>query len=212
MMLFFFFKCFNTFVTIQHIQFMKIDNNDFINFINGKTKGFENIFHHIYPTLISFASRHSINTMIAEDIVMETFNKAWEIREDMESSDSLKSYLYRSVHNKAMNAYRDLKNRERILQERYDGNKEEYFKELVIEEEVHRLLYNEIENLPDKCKKILKLNMKGLTLPEIAEDLNISINTVKTHKKRAVSILRNKFKNNRDVLILICLIFSDNIN
>ena len=191
---------------------MRINNDDFNSFTKGKTKGFESIFHKLYPTLVSFATGHSLDIMVAEDVVMEILNKSWEKKEGFKSIDSLISFLYTSVHHKSINVYRNTKNRERLLSENFSDTEEFSYKDILIEEEMHWLLYNAIEKLPKKCKEVLKLNMQGLTLKEIAEDLKLSLNTIKSHKKKALSVLREIFKHNPDMLLLIIAIFNNNIS
>ncbi len=67
------------------------------------------------------------------------------------------------------------------------------FEEIVIEENVHHRLYKAIEKLPEQGRKIFELSvLNGWKEKEITEDLNISLNTVKTHKKRALKSLREQ--------------------
>ena len=73
-----------------------------------------------------------------------------------------------------------------------------------IQEETIRLIYEAIESLPENCKNIIDLSLKGLKNDAIAETLKISVNTVKTHKKTAYKILRIKLK---DILPLAILLF-----
>ncbi len=54
-----------------------------------------------------------------------------------------------------------------------------------------KLVKQEIENLPPKCKQIFLLSKQdGLTNIEIAEFLNVSIKSVEAHITKAFSILR----------------------
>ncbi len=54
-----------------------------------------------------------------------------------------------------------------------------------------KLVKQEIENLPPKCKQIFLLSKQdGLTNTEIAEFLNVSIKSVEAHITKAFSILR----------------------
>ena len=69
---------------------------------------------------------------------------------------------------------------------------EQFFTNHVIEEEVFNQLTTEIRNLPKSSQEIMILVLNGLTNPEIADELNISVNTVKTQKKIAYSKLKHK--------------------
>ena len=63
-----------------------------------------------------------------------------------------------------------------------------------VEEELIRKLHVVIDQLPEQRKNILLLSIDGLTVQEIADQVNISINTVKTQKKRAYVFLKENLK------------------
>jgi len=57
---------------------------------------------------------------------------------------------------------------------------------------------NAIEKLPGECRKVFKMLYQGKTAAEIAEILQISVNTVYVQKNRAMKALRlslDKIKN-----------------
>ena len=63
-------------------------------------------------------------------------------------------------------------------------------------------LYEEIEKLPDQCKKVFKaIVFDDLKYKEAAARLNLSVNTVKTHFARALKQLRSSL----DVIVLLLL-------
>ncbi len=59
-----------------------------------------------------------------------------------------------------------------------------------MEEEMSRLLDQAIEALPVQCRKVILLLMKGKKISEVAAEMNISVNTAKTYRLRAIEILR----------------------
>ena len=64
----------------------------------------------------------------------------------------------------------------------------------VVEEEVHRMVMEEIEQLPLEQRRVIMLHLEGKNNIEIAEILKVSVNTVKTHKARARQQLKTKLK------------------
>ena len=60
------------------------------------------------------------------------------------------------------------------------------------EEEVYRLLFRAIDKLPTRCREIFLLHMDGKKNEEIATALGISIETVKTQKKRAIQSIKEQ--------------------
>ena len=71
---------------------------------------------------------------------------------------------------------------------------EESFLNKVIEIEIYCILNEVFEELPPACKNVYKMSLEGLGHKQIAEELNISINTVKKHKNRANHYLKSRLE------------------
>ena len=63
---------------------------------------------------------------------------------------------------------------------------------MVIEEEAIEALYSAIDRLPAQSARIMRLVVKGDKNQEIADELGISVNSVKTLKYNALNILRKE--------------------
>ena len=166
-------------------------------------KSFKELFDQNFNALCSFAVRYVQDAYSAEDIVQETFIQFWNKKETFEHINAVKAYLYKSVRNKCLNFIRD----QAVLQRNkstYDIESDEVFEHHIIEEETFNILFNEIKNLPDSSKEVMLLALNGLKNQEIADELNVSINTVKTQKKIAYAKLKTRIHpimNN----VLLCL-------
>ena len=79
---------------------------------------------------------------------------------------------------------------------------DQFFIGHVIEEEVFNQLHSEIKMLPDASQKIMILSLKGKKIKEIAQQLGISENTVKTQKKLAYAKLRTKLSSDLKGILL----------
>lgn len=84
----------------------------------------------------------------------------------------------------------------------YELESEHYYGNHVIEEEVFNQLYEEISHLPESAQKVMLLALKGLKNKEIADELGISANTVKTQKKIAYSKLKKKLSPTMNAILL----------
>ena len=159
----------------------------------GLKDNFESLFNEFYPALCSFAQHYIDDKDKAEDIVQDVFIAFWKDHSESNQIGSIKAYLYTSVKNKCLNYLKH-----NVVVNKYvESEKKEsisYFFDHVIEEETHRMIYNAIEELPPRCKEIVLLSLQGLKNNEIAEELNVSINTVKTQKALAYNELRVKLK------------------
>lgn len=114
-----------------------------------------------------------------------------------------KGYLYTVVRNKIISELR--------IRKKETGEAEVIedieFDNQITKEETYKLLHEAIATLPDQTQNIIKLSMNGHSNLEIAEELDISVNTVKTLKKIGYSKLREKLKENIFLLILLAELF-----
>lgn len=72
-------------------------------------------------------------------------------------------------------------------------------------EEIFRQLFMTIDSLPERCRQVFLLYMEGKKNEEIAAVLCVSLETVKTQKKRAMSFLRKKLGPHHFALLLSIL-------
>jgi RNA polymerase sigma-70 factor (ECF subfamily) len=178
--------------------------------LNGEKSSFKDLFEKYYPDLVRFVYLYVQDRDSAEDIVQEFFVQFWIKRQEKNISKSVKSYLYRSVRNKALNYLRDKKNDIPINSEANlfssSASKEDdiYFDYEIIRREVK----SAIESLPEKCKQIFNLSRNdNLTYKEIAEELNISTKTVESQMSIALNKLRKSLKPIlTDIFFLLILI------
>lgn len=191
---------------------MIISEKDFQQFVKGDEKSFETIFCQYYKTLVSYVMRHDLVAMEAEDIVIETFHHIWQIQEDLKSPAALHSLLFTATRNRTLNVARNLKNRQKIINENYSEQEEtEEVYDYLIEEEMSRLLDEAVSQLPKQCELVIVGLLAGKTLQEIAGEMQISVNTAKTYKLRAIQSLRKLLKD-IPFLVLLILIRSNRKN
>ena len=185
-------------------------NQKNLNLINeqinaGKIKAFEEIFNVYYRSLCYYSYKIINDFEASKDIVQDIFISIWNKNLNFENSNTLKTYLYNSVRNNSITYLEKINNRERLNKEFItENNKNDNFIRIQIDAEVISEIYQEIEYLPEECKKIFKLAyLQGYKNQEIAEHLNISINTVKTQKTRAKKQLKEKLQNLYPLILFI---------
>jgi RNA polymerase sigma-70 factor (ECF subfamily) len=159
----------------------------------GNRKAFGEVFNQHFHALCAFGYRYIGDPPAVEDLVQEAFVAFWERRLDFDHPAAIKSYLYTSVRNKCLNHLKHeavKKKHESALL--YELESEQHYSRHVIEEESFGMLLEEIRKLPEASGEIMILALNGLKNPEIAEELGISVNTVKTQKKIAYAKLKDK--------------------
>lgn len=175
-----------------------------INELNATT--FHLLYKKYYRALVSYAAQITGEPGAAEDIVQELFSVIWERRIPFQSMISFKVYLYNSTHNAAFNFLKHKNVESDYLQkaeEAYQTYKPEEEDEGFFDEEVYRKLFKTIDELPARCREVFLLYMEGKKNEEIATALRISLETVKTQKKRAMSFLRKKMGSTNGLLLLL---------
>lgn len=161
----------------------------------GKSGSFDRYFEQMYPGLCVCAEKFLGNKDLAEDFVQDVFVKFWQKISSFNSDISVKKYLYTSVRNSCLNYLEHLKVRNKYFEEKlFEVRSEKYFLQEMIETEVQRIIHQAIKELPVKCREILILSLDGLKNPEIADQLNISVNTVKRQKSIAYNHLRKRLQ------------------
>lgn len=172
---------------------MKLTDADVKLIIKGNKKKFALLFKLYYSALCSYGYGFVQDPQISEDLVQESFIRLWELRKDFTTINQFKGYLYTSVKNKSLNWIKHQKIADKHSEQiGYEHYKDQYFESHIIEEETFNLLYQEIQSLPESAKKIMLLVLNGLKNTEIAETLEISVNTVKTQKKIAYARIKKK--------------------
>ena len=129
--------------------------------------------------------------------------EVWEKRADFYFVAAIKSFLYMSVRNACLDYLRHQKVQRRNEPELILWLTEEGEEEFILEEEVHAMVYDAIKDLSERSRRVVILTMEGLSNPEIAKELGVSVNTVKTIKLRAYRVLRERLKGIQWLLLLL---------
>ncbi len=158
--------------------------------VNSNSSEFRVLFDNYFPTLCLFANRILNDRDSAKDIVQDVFVKLLGSDAMFENEQAIKAYLYILTRNGCLDNIKKGKNRFQSLDGKSFSYSESDFLDDVIREETFRLLDIAIKELGIQSQQIVKLTMNQLSNKEIADELSISVNTVKTLKLRAYKRLR----------------------
>ncbi|WP_086478168.1 RNA polymerase sigma factor [Arenibacter amylolyticus] len=151
---------------------------------------YKNLFEDLYESLVHYAFGYLYDRNASEDVVQETFIYLWEKADTIALKSSLNSYLYAMVRNRCLNYLKAIKitDQEGLL-ELHSVIDHEYHLEALEEEEkvkIYNKVISIIESLPPNMQTIVKLRfISNYKYLEIAEEMGVSVNTVKTQLKRA---------------------------
>ncbi|OXA77402.1 RNA polymerase sigma-70 factor, ECF subfamily [Flavobacterium aquidurense] len=172
---------------------------------NGDEKAYKFLLNKFHRKLNAYALTLVNDHSMAQDIVQNVFLKTWKNRNKLNPEFSIQSFLYKSVYNEFINTYQQNKAM-MLLQQKYVDSLQQVV-ETTDESSIERMLAiinKEIQNLPPKCQKVFILSKKeGLTNIEIAEHLEISIKTVEAQISKAFKILKEKLKDNYNMMLFL---------
>ena len=169
-------------------------------------KSFSDIYSIYYVRMLRFSQTYVIAEEDAENIVQDTFLYLWEHLELLEDIDHLDAFLFTLIKNRCLNflkhqSYIQAKTCSLKADEELESQLNLYaleqFDEAVSSiSEVENLLSRTMQKLPERCRE-------GLKYKEIAERLDISVNTVENQISIALRKLRSELKEYLPLLVFI---------
>ena len=174
-------------------------------------KRFEVFYKKYYRPLFTVAYRYVGNTEIAEEIVHDVFITIWNKADQLNIQSSMKSYLFRSIVNSSLNHIKKEKTKsekqlayEIAVGQELDNVGDETNE---AEEKLLKGLEDALELLPDKCKQVMYLSRFGkLKQQDIADQMEISIKTVKNHLTYGFKKLREHLEKHQQLTIWVMLL------
>jgi RNA polymerase sigma-70 factor (family 1) len=168
---------------------------------------FEQYYKLHYKIFFLTAVGYLRNTAMAEEIVNDVFVKLWETAPSIQIESSLKAYIYRAVINRSLNELDKVK-RDQQLQKELSRRPEDPSEIRQMEDnELKILLYQAIDQLPEQCQKIFRMSrFEGLKQQEIADQLGISIKTVKNHITHALKQLHKVLSEWQSPLLWVLIV------
>lgn len=167
---------------------------------------FETTFRQLYAPMVLYAYRLCQDKAEAEDVVQDVFCKYLQSggkhlnkNREAETIKNAKGYLFTLLHNAVIDRLRRGQRYQTVdIKDEYS---EETTEKALFEIELYEQLYKEIESLPAKNAEVMRLKLQGKSDREIAEMQGIKYETVRSHIKYGISILRKKF--DKDLLLLL---------
>lgn len=163
---------------------------------------FKDFFQEHLDAIYRFAYRFTGDPDVARDVAQEAFIRLHERRASFPTGEKARSFLYTTARNACLDHIKHRKIEQLYIENhsREDVGDDETFLHEVTYQETHRLLHAAIEKLSPRGRAIILHGMNGKNNAEIAGEMHLSINTVKTLKKTAYAALRELLKHVRSLL------------
>jgi len=165
-------------------------------------QGMNLLFKKYFEPLVLWADTFLNDLDQSQDLVQDLFVNIWRKKTYKNlNSDKLPSYLHVVVKNACLNR---LKKRDVLkescefesidkIYEEYETNKEEIIAKIL----------KEVEKLPEGGKEVIKcIYLRGMKYQEAADELSVTVSTIKTHLVRSLKTLRINSEKLSDFFLL----------
>ena len=175
-------------------QFIDFDVKLYAGLRQGDEAAFTVVFERYNRLLYALAYRYLKSGEEAEDAVQYTFMKVWGQRDSFDFRSGIRSLLFTILKNYILN---ELRHRQIVFEKHYEiaqqGEEvDEGFLKEFESKELKEHLWSAISELPPQKRKICQLKIgKGLSNQEIADMMQITVPTVKSHYTQAIKLLRS---------------------
>jgi len=169
----------------------------------GSEKAFYVLYTTLFPVLIGYVRQIVKDLHLAEDIVQEVFIKLWCDRKSIKITGSVQAYVYRTAHHASINKLQHLATSKNKVNRTISGEEWQFIRDtyqvddFIIENieksETDAMIQQAMNNLPEKCREAFILSRyEYLTNEEIAQRMDISVNTVRAHIYHALEVIRER--------------------
>lgn len=165
---------------------------------------FDNYKNRLYGYVLALTHSH----YTAEEITQEIFIKLWLCRDILYQVENLDGYIFTIARNKTLNHLRKAAYDVRLLKELQEralsADVSNNVEERALVNEYDRLLQDALAHLSPQRRLVYLLSrQRGLNHAEIANQLQLSRNTVKNHMVEALRFIRHYFVERGSVLVVV---------
>ena len=177
----------------------------------GSEEAFEMLFDAYRDKVYAFSYKILKSKDLADDVVIEIFTKIWEKREDIKPGPTFQAYLFKVTKNHIINFLHKASVDTKLQKQLFTSAN--YYRSSTEEEIIYNdyltLAEQAISQMPSQRSRIFKLrNEEGMTYDQIATQLGLSRNTVKSHLVAATAHLRSVFMAHPDKPAMLLLLLS----
>lgn len=183
----------------------------FLRIAEGDEASFRTLFNLVLPKLHPFILKFTRSESATQEIIQETFIRVWLGRDKLEEIENPAAWLYKVASNECYAFIRKRTINEKVLKAVTPGpdgvNSTHEWHDT---KELKRLVKEAVDELPAQRKKIYQMSRdQHKTIPQIAEELQLSPNTVKNALVTSLRSIRDHLAEHGIVFSLFLLLFGE---
>ena len=191
--------------TFKHIDYLTVKNLK-----EGDVKAFDELYNKYSQRLYNFSVKYLKSTAEAEEVVQEVFLYIWDKKEGLKPDNSFNAYIFTIAYNIIKKSF--------IKKSRENAFKDDLIYTLLQEENNldkiidYKFMLEKVEtiidNLPLRRKEIfIKRKYYGLSVKQIAEELELSPNTVENQLASAQKQILNELQKEKLAGLVFFMLF-----
>lgn len=159
----------------------------------GDDDAYASIFREHYSWLVLSAARLLGDRALAEEVVQDVMLELWRRRETLVLTGPLRAYLHQSTRNRSLNQLRHARTVRQSEPYVRPPTAAPHADARTVSGELHQAAQAAMAELSEPQREVFELSrVRGLTYPEIAGTLDISVKTVEARMGRALRHLRDR--------------------
>lgn len=169
-----------------------------------KEDRFDLFYRLVWPGVLLYANKMlgAQHELLAEDCVQDAVLQAWKRKAEFGSTTALKAFLFTAVKNNIISMHRKHAAQIRYI-DKLENQTENAFINSLIDQEARAMLFNAINELPDKIRQVFEMNfIEGLKIADIADKMHVTERSVKNYKAQGLELLRQKLDPSLFILLL----------
>ena len=167
-------------------------------FIEGNNAAFEQLFTRYYPTLLRYGRKFSLDTDFIKDSIQDLFSELWQRRTHLNTTPSVKHYLYKSLRRKMIRISGNRHQTDELTEETYQFAVTLSPEQILLDDEFSTQLSQQMNHwltflTPRQREAIYHKFYHDLDYEEISFIMSISNHTVRNLIYEALKLLRSRF-------------------
>lgn len=178
-------------------------------FRDGDATAFKLLFDMLSRRMLYVAQSVVKDAEVADEVLSDSFLRLWERRDQFDSLDSIRAFLYVVVRNACLNHVQSA--RQRVLHVPVEEDTvigEPDVIANILRAELYDAIHQELCHLTPKQAAVFRLSvLEGKGTEEVCQELGITPGSVFTHRSEAIKHLRKALCEKRDWVLVIFFSF-----
>jgi RNA polymerase sigma-70 factor (family 1) len=172
----------------------------------GDRKAFQEFYVHYTPQVQQYLRLFVPDPADVDELAQDIFLKIWVKRHLLANVESFQGYLFRMCKNHVLNYFRSLKIGRKLVELSTSGEEAqaEGTEDQILFKQYHKIAMDGINKLSQGRRRILLMTIeRGLSLDEIAAEMEITRAGVKKQLYAAMALVRKYLKEHGELSVLL---------